>query len=132
MDANRTTVLAIRQAVVHFSIAVCVLVPRVAIAQGLTGALIGTVQDDQGAVLPGASVRITSAALIGSGISPGYELIARDDRDPSRIVHAAATVDCARKNQAPRTYDLHKLGDRPSPPAVLLGSNSAGCSKAHA
>ena len=65
MDANRTTVLAIRQAVVHFSIAVCVLVPRVAIAQGLTGALIGTVQDDQGAVLPGASVRITSAALIG-------------------------------------------------------------------
>jgi hypothetical protein len=74
----------------------------------------------------------TSAALIGSGISPGYELIARDDRDPSRIVHAAATVDCARKNQAPRTYDLHKLGDRPSPPAVLLGSNSAGCSKAHA
>ena len=74
----------------------------------------------------------TSAALLGSGISPGLLSLARDDRDSSRIVHAAATLDCARKNQAPRTYDLHKIGDGPSPPAVLLGSNSAGCPKAHA
>jgi len=39
--------------------------PPLALAQGLTGALIGTVQDDQGGVLPGAVVRMQSPALIG-------------------------------------------------------------------
>ena len=34
-------------------------------AQGLTGALIGTVKDAQGGVLPGAVVRVSSPALIG-------------------------------------------------------------------
>jgi hypothetical protein len=33
--------------------------------QDLTGALIGTVKDAQGGVLPGAVVRLTSPALIG-------------------------------------------------------------------
>ena len=48
------------------SIAVaCVLLPGVAAAQALTGALVGTVKDEQGAVLPGALVRVTSPALIG-------------------------------------------------------------------
>src|SRR5436305_83935 len=42
-----------------------VLLPQIALAQGLTGALIGTVKDDQGGVLPGAVVRVTSPALIG-------------------------------------------------------------------
>src|SRR5438128_5033585 len=41
------------------------LLPRTADAQGLSGALVGTVKDEQGAVLPGALVRVTSAALIG-------------------------------------------------------------------
>src|SRR5437016_27406 len=41
------------------------LLPRTAGAQGLTGALVGTVKDEQGAVLPGALVRVTSPALIG-------------------------------------------------------------------
>ncbi|HEV3214334.1 MAG TPA: TonB-dependent receptor [Vicinamibacterales bacterium] len=36
-----------------------------AVAQALTGALVGTVKDEQGAVLPGALVRVTSPALIG-------------------------------------------------------------------
>jgi hypothetical protein len=36
-----------------------------AVAQGLTGALAGTVKDQQGGVLPGASVRIASPALMG-------------------------------------------------------------------
>ena len=43
----------------------CILLPRVAVSQALTGALIGTVRDAQGAVLPGAEVRVTSPALIG-------------------------------------------------------------------
>ena len=43
----------------------CVLLPWIAAAQGLTGALVGTVKDEQGAVLPGALVRVTSPALIG-------------------------------------------------------------------
>jgi hypothetical protein len=34
-------------------------------AQGLTGALIGTVHDEQGAAVPGAHVRLTSPALLG-------------------------------------------------------------------
>ena len=38
------------------------LLPRTAGAQGLTGALVGTVKDEQGAVLPGALVRVTSPA----------------------------------------------------------------------
>jgi hypothetical protein len=42
-----------------------VLLPRPAVGQGLTGALIGTVSDDQGGVLSGAAVRISSQALIG-------------------------------------------------------------------
>jgi hypothetical protein len=45
--------------------ALCVLLPRMAGAQGLTGALIGTVKDDQGGVLSGAVVRVSSSALIG-------------------------------------------------------------------
>ena len=43
----------------------CVLLPRVAAAQGLTGTLIGTVKDEQGLVLAGARVSISSPALIG-------------------------------------------------------------------
>src|SRR5258705_2715672 len=43
----------------------CVLLPWIAAAQALTGALVGTVKDEQGAVLPGALVRVTSPALIG-------------------------------------------------------------------
>jgi hypothetical protein len=41
------------------------LLPYLAAAQGLTGTLIGTVRDEQGATVPGAQVRITSQALIG-------------------------------------------------------------------
>jgi len=40
-------------------------VPLSASAQGLTGALIGTVKDEKGGVLPGAKVHVTSSALIG-------------------------------------------------------------------
>src|SRR5512143_434973 len=43
----------------------CVLRQSAADAQGLTGALIGTVTDAQNAILPGAVVRVTSPALIG-------------------------------------------------------------------
>ena len=46
-------------------IAVASLWPRTAAAQSLTGALVGTITDEQGAVLPGASVRLTSPSLIG-------------------------------------------------------------------
>jgi hypothetical protein len=45
--------------------AVCGLLPRVAAAQALTGTLIGTARDEQGAAIPGGQVRITAAALIG-------------------------------------------------------------------
>ena len=67
MNAKTTLLPAARicRAVLLFVAAVCVLLPRTAVAQGLTGALIGTVKDDQGGVLPGATVRVSSPALIG-------------------------------------------------------------------
>src|SRR5262249_37285495 len=48
----------------------CVLLPRIAAPQGLTGALIGTVKDSQGGALAGASVRVSSAAIIGGQAAP--------------------------------------------------------------
>ena len=42
-----------------------ILIPGIALAQGLTGALIGTVKDADGGVLPGATVRVSSPVLIG-------------------------------------------------------------------
>ena len=45
--------------------AACVLASLPADAQVLTGALVGTVKDEHGAVLPAALVRVTSPALIG-------------------------------------------------------------------
>ncbi|HEX7795880.1 MAG TPA: carboxypeptidase-like regulatory domain-containing protein, partial [Vicinamibacterales bacterium] len=51
--------------VTFLAILVSVLVPRFVFGQGVTGALIGTVKDDQGNVVPGARVHLTSPALIG-------------------------------------------------------------------
>jgi len=46
-----------------------VVQPHLARAQGLTGALIGTVKDAQGGVLASAVVRVSSPALIGGSAS---------------------------------------------------------------
>jgi hypothetical protein len=46
-----------------------ILRPDVALGQGLTAALIGTVSDQQGAAIAGAAVRITSPALIGGALA---------------------------------------------------------------
>jgi hypothetical protein len=54
-----------RRRIVFLFTAASVLLPQLAAAQGLTGALIGTVRDEQGGVLPGAVVRVSSPALIG-------------------------------------------------------------------
>ena len=48
-----------------FVAALLTFVPRAAGAQGLTGALVGTVHDEQGGAVPGATVRLSSPALIG-------------------------------------------------------------------
>jgi hypothetical protein len=60
-----TAVVPIRRRFVGFLTAGALLIPLTLAAQGLTGALIGTVKDEHGAVLAGALVRITSVALIG-------------------------------------------------------------------
>jgi hypothetical protein len=67
MDASPPTSSAarIRRALLPIVAVACLLVARTAVAQGLTGALIGTVRDDQGGVLPGADVRVASPALMG-------------------------------------------------------------------
>ena len=48
-----------------FVAALVTFVPRAAGAQGLTGALVGTVHDEQAGAVPGATVRLSSPALIG-------------------------------------------------------------------
>ncbi|MEO5896490.1 MAG: TonB-dependent receptor [Vicinamibacterales bacterium] len=53
---------------------------HMAAAQGLTGALIGTVKDAQGGVLPGAVVRLSSPALIG-----GAETVTTNEKGQLRF-----------------------------------------------
>jgi outer membrane receptor protein involved in Fe transport len=43
----------------------CVWLPRPALPQALTGTVVGTVRDEQGGVLPGARVTLSSPSLIG-------------------------------------------------------------------
>src|SRR6185436_19929405 len=47
----------------------CALFQVMTSAQGLRGALIGTVKDAQGGVLPGASVQMSSPAIIGGALT---------------------------------------------------------------
>jgi hypothetical protein len=54
-----------RRPVMFLLAAACLLQPHLAPAQELTGAIIGTVKDAEGGVLPGAVVRVSSPALIG-------------------------------------------------------------------
>src|SRR5262249_30755897 len=58
----------------HLRLALIVLVsalatPGAAVPQGLTGALLGTVRDAQGAVVVGAVARVSPPALIGGALS---------------------------------------------------------------
>ena len=62
---RRPSATRMRRSLFLWVAAACVLLPWMAAAQGLTGALIGTVKDAQGGVLPGAVVRVSSPALIG-------------------------------------------------------------------
>ena len=58
-----------RKPVVFLLAAGCVLLPGLATAQGLTGALIGTVKDEHGGALVAARVRISSSALMGGPVT---------------------------------------------------------------
>jgi len=57
--------MATRTLLLLFLVVIGALVPRAALPQGLTGTLVGTINDEQGGVLPGALVTISSPALIG-------------------------------------------------------------------
>ena len=54
---------------VRLASAFIVLLPAIAAAQGLTGAIVGTVRDAQGGVVSGAAVRVSSPALIGGPVT---------------------------------------------------------------
>jgi hypothetical protein len=69
MQRPRPSAAATGRALLLLIAAACVVLPRPAAGQGLTGALIGTVSDEQGAALAGALVRITSPALIGGEVT---------------------------------------------------------------
>ena len=59
----------------------CLLLPGMAGAQALTGALIGTVKDDQGGILQGAAVRVSSPGLIG-----GVETLTTNEKGQLRFL----------------------------------------------
>ena len=61
MEIWRRTAVA-----VLFGLVFHALLPMEAGAQGLTGSLVGTVRDQQGGVLPGAVIRVTSPALMAA------------------------------------------------------------------
>ena len=61
-------VTCLRRTILVF-VLTCLIVPGISLAQGLTGALIGTVKDEQGGVLADARVTIRSDALIGGTAS---------------------------------------------------------------
>ena len=61
-------VTCLRRTILVF-VLTCLIVPGISLAQGLTGALIGTVKDEQGGVLANARVTIRSDALIGGTAS---------------------------------------------------------------
>lgn len=62
---RRLSATRMRRCFVLFVATASVFLPWLAGAQGLTGALIGTVSDDRGGVLVGARIRISSPVLIG-------------------------------------------------------------------
>ena len=65
------------------------------VAQGLTGTLIGTVKDEQGGVLAGASVRVSSPALIGGPVTAST-----DER--GRLRFPVLAPDCTRSTSSSR------------------------------
>jgi hypothetical protein len=69
MKTRRPSQDRLRPALSLFVAAGCLLLPRMILAQGVTGALIGTVKDDQGGVLSGAVVRVSSPAVIGGTVT---------------------------------------------------------------
>ena len=103
-----------RMRVILFAILAVGLIPDRAPAQGLTGAIVGTVRDAQGGVLAGAPVRISSPALIGGpviqptsdkgqfrflALSPGVYAIDVDSagftpvRDADIVIGGGVTID---------------------------------------
>ena len=95
------------------TLAFLLLLPPYAAAQGLTGSLVGTVQDANGGVIPGALVRVISPALIG-----GARQTLSSDRGQWRI-HIlppgayVVTVESAPRFISAKTASASALG-RPS------------------
>src|SRR4026207_2419293 len=58
-----------RRRVIGLVACACLLQAHVATAQGLTGALLGSVRDAQGEVVSGAVVRLSSPALMGGPVT---------------------------------------------------------------
>lgn len=89
----------------------CVLVPALAMAQGQTGALIGTVTDAQGGVLPGALVRLDSPAMLG-----GPTVVATNEKGQLRFPTLAPGI---------YTLDIELAGFAPfKEEGVLIGAGA--------
>jgi hypothetical protein len=64
IQTGQASAFAVRR-VLLFAVAAITLLPLTAAGQGLTGSLIGRVRDEHGAVIQGATVRLSSPALMG-------------------------------------------------------------------
>ncbi len=83
MDINKRRPFAtlIRHGVVALVCAASILAPWMARGQGLTGALIITVEDEHGGVLSGARVSVSSPSLLG-----GQTTLLTNDKGPVRFL----------------------------------------------
>src|SRR5262245_32334533 len=66
IKTGRAAAFGVRRCFLLFAVGAIAALPLMAAAQGLTGSLIGTVRDEQGAAIQGAAVRLSSPALMGS------------------------------------------------------------------
>ena len=87
-------------------LAVYVFLPGTVTAQVLTGALVGTVKDELGGALPGASIRVTSPALIG-----GSRTATTNEKGRFRfpvLQPGTSTIDIELKDFAPYHEEGHQ------------------------
>jgi hypothetical protein len=59
----------VRRLILFLGVVTGVLAPQPAFPQEVTGTLIGTVKDEQGGILPGALVTVSSRALMGGPLT---------------------------------------------------------------
>ena len=95
------------------------LVPQVPAAQGLTGSLVGRVTDEQGALIQGATVRLSSPALMG-----GATTLITNEKGQFRFPVLppglySLEIDCFRCIDCKQMWHVSKGKDEPASQSLL-------------